>query len=151
MVATYKNTVLCFTSTETIGSYNISITHCQSEEADQRLIRHILHCILAQYKKIVVHTVDAGVFILLIPYVSQFYDFCTDFNVYAHMVNWVCEYYDVISAIFDLDKETCNALPFFMHSLDVTLYQVFFQRENAGRGTHGIKVNRRMYWQIFFF
>ena len=87
MVATYKNTVLCFTSIETIDSYNISITHCQSEEADQRLIRHILHCILAQYKKIVVHTVDAGVFILLIPYVSQFYDFCTDFNIYAHMVN----------------------------------------------------------------
>ena len=29
------------------------------------------------------------------------------------MVKSACEYYDVISAIFDLGKETCNALPFF--------------------------------------
>ena len=46
-------------------------------------------------------------------YVNQFYDLCTDVNIYAHMVNSPCEYYDVISAIFDLRKETCNALPFF--------------------------------------
>ena len=65
------------------------------------------------------------------------------------MVNSACEYY-VISAIFDLDKETHNALPFFMNSLDVTLYQVSFQRANAEHGMHGIKVNRKMYWQIFF-
>ena len=29
------------------------------------------------------------------------------------MVKSACEYYDVISAIFDLGKETCNALSFF--------------------------------------
>ena len=62
------------------------------------------------------------------------------------MVNSACEYYDVISAIFDLGKETCNALQFFIYSLDVTnfMYQVSFQRANAGRETHGIKVNRKM-------
>ena len=83
-------------------------------------------------------------------YVSQFYEFCTDVNIYTHIVNTACEYYDVISATFDLSKETCNTLQFFMDSLDVTLYQVSFQRANAGRGTHGIKVNRKMYCQIFF-
>ena len=46
-------------------------------------------------------------------YVSEFSDLCTDVNIYAHMVNSACEYYDVISAIFDLGKETCNALSFF--------------------------------------
>ena len=83
-------------------------------------------------------------------YLSQFYVFCTDVNIYAHIVNSACEYHDVISATFDLGKETCNNLQFFMHSLDVTLYQASFQRANAGRGTHGIKVNRKMYCQIFF-
>ena len=37
-----------------------------------------------------------------------------------------------------------------MLSLDVTLYQVSFERENAWRETHDIKVNRKMYLQIFF-
>ena len=32
-----------------------------------------------------------------------------------------------------------------MYSLDVTLHQVSFQRANAGRGTHSIKVNRKIY------
>ena len=67
----------------------------------------------AQYKKIVARTVDTDGLILLTSYVSQFYDLCTSVNIYAHMVNSACEYYDVISAIFDLGKETCNSLPFF--------------------------------------
>ena len=56
MVAMYRDTVLCSTSIETLDSHDISITHCQSEEADQRLIRHTLHCISVQYKKIVFRT-----------------------------------------------------------------------------------------------
>ena len=78
---------------------------------------------------IVVRTVDP-VLILLMSYATQFYDFCTDVNIYAHMVTSACEYY-VTSAIFDLGKDTCDALPFFIHSLDVTLYQVSFQRANG--------------------
>ena len=46
------------------------------------------------------------------PYVSEFSDLCTDVNIYAHMMNSACEYYDVISAIFDLGKETFNILTF---------------------------------------
>ena len=34
MDATYKDTVLCSASIETLDSHEISITHCQSEEAD---------------------------------------------------------------------------------------------------------------------
>ena len=111
-----------------IDSHDISITHCQSEEADQRLIRHTLHCISAQYKKIVVRTVDTDVLILLMSYVSQFYDLCTDVNIYAHMVNSACEYYDVISAIFDLGKKTCNALPFFYAFTECDTVSSFFSK-----------------------
>ena len=63
LVATYKDTVLCSTSIETLDSHDISITHCQSEEADQRLIHHTVHCISAQYKKIFVRTVDTDILI----------------------------------------------------------------------------------------
>ena len=79
--------MLCSTSKETLDSHDISITHCQSEEAEQRLIWHTLHCISAQYKKIVVRIVDTDVLILIMSCVSQFYDLCTDFNIYAHMMN----------------------------------------------------------------
>ena len=43
MVATYKDTVLCSTSIETLDSHDISITHCQSEVAEQQLIWCTLH------------------------------------------------------------------------------------------------------------
>ena len=130
MVATYKDTVLCSTSIETLDSHDISITHCQSEEADQRLIWHTLHCISAQYKKIAVRTVYTDVLILLVSYVSQIYDICTDVNIYAHMVNSACEYYDVISAIFDLGKETCNILTFFNAFTRCKTVSSFFSKGN---------------------
>ena len=90
----------------------ISQSHSQSEEADQRLIQHTLHCISA-WHKIVVSTVDTDVLILLMSYMSQYKDLCTDVNIYAHMVNSACENYDVISAI-PMQSH------FFMHSLNVT-------------------------------
>ena len=43
LVATYKDTVLCSTSIETLDSHDISITHCQSEVAEQQLIWCTLH------------------------------------------------------------------------------------------------------------
>ena len=115
---------------------HISVTHCQSEEADQRLIWHTLRWISAHYKKIVILTVDTDVLILLMSYETQFYELCTDANIGAIMndMNAACGHYDVISVIFGLGKETCNALPFFIHSLDVTLHQFFFKgkcREHA--------------------
>ena len=125
--------MLCSTSIETLDSH-ISITHGQSEEADQQLIQHTLHCISAQYKKIVVCTVDTDVLILLMSYVSQFYDLCTDVNIYAHMVNSACEYYDVISAIFDLGKETCNALPFFYAFTGCETIKFLFKGQMQGVG-----------------
>ena len=91
IVATYKDTVLCSTSIETLNSHDISITRCQSQEADQQLIRHTLQCIPAQYKKIVVRTCDTDVLTSLMSYVSQFYRLCTGVNIYVLFVNSACE------------------------------------------------------------
>ena len=73
--------MVCSASIETLDSHDISITHCQSEVADQRLTWHTLHCISAKYKKTVVGTVDTDILILLKSCVSQFYDLCTDVNI----------------------------------------------------------------------
>ena len=80
MVATYTNKVLCSSAIETIDLQDVSITNCQSEEADQRLIRHTLHCISDEYKNSVVRTVDTDVLILLISYVGQFYELCVQIS-----------------------------------------------------------------------
>ena len=44
LIVTFEDTVLCSPS-EVTRNTGISITKCQSEEADQRLVRHTLHCL----------------------------------------------------------------------------------------------------------
>ena len=52
---------------EQVSDEGLSIGKCQSEEADQRVIRHTLHCVGQHiYKQLVVRTIDTGVLILLI-------------------------------------------------------------------------------------
>ena len=51
----------------------VLIAVCQSEEADQRLIGHTLHCLSScfSYEKIVIHTIDTDVMLLLVAYLSE--------------------------------------------------------------------------------
>ena len=56
-------------------------------------------------------TVDTDVLVLLMSYVCQFYEKWSHFEIYAHMVNSSCQYYDIIAAIKALETETCAALP----------------------------------------
>ena len=61
ITVSYKETAVCSPPSEPINiSSFVSITRCQSEEADQRLVRHILHC-LSYYERcerVVVCTID---------------------------------------------------------------------------------------------
>ena len=45
LVTTLKDSVLCSFDAEPLGESDFSITKCQSEEADQRIIRHVLHIV----------------------------------------------------------------------------------------------------------
>ena len=129
LVATYKTTVLCSSPVETVDLHNeVSITSCQSEEADQRIIRHALHCILEQYKKVVVRTVDTDVLILLISYVGQFYEKCSNIWIYANIMNSSCQYYDIIAAVDALGSETCVALPFQYAFTGCDIVSSFFSK-----------------------
>ena len=57
LIVTFEDTVLCSPS-EVTSNAGISITKCQSEEADQRLVRHTLHCLsdCQSYQRVVVRT-----------------------------------------------------------------------------------------------
>ena len=58
---------------EQVSAEDVSIRKYQSEEADQRGIRHTLDCVGQQiYKQIVVRTIDTDVLILLMSYLGGF-------------------------------------------------------------------------------
>ena len=73
LITTFKDTFLCSFDPEPLSQSDISITKCQSEEADQNLIRHTLHIIenYIHFKRIVVRTIDTDFLILLISYIGQ--------------------------------------------------------------------------------
>ena len=51
-------------------SYNNheDISYCTSEEADPRLVRHMIHCVLNEFQKVGVYTGDTDVIVLLISH-----------------------------------------------------------------------------------
>ena len=73
LVCTHKETIL--TSHQEIVGNNteVKITECQSEEADQRLVRHTLHFLSPcfSFEKIFINTTDTDVLILLIANLSS--------------------------------------------------------------------------------
>ena len=87
---------------------------CQSEEADQRVIRHRLQCVCQQiYKQIVVRTIDTDILILPISHLGSFRSCDTSvFNVYAEMIN-NSMFYDMGKIIAFLGPDIWKTLPFF--------------------------------------
>ena len=119
LVCKYRETILSSHQDEIENNTEVSITACQSEEADQCLIRHTLHCLSScfSYEKVVIHTIDKDVIILLIGYLSDILRKNLNVLVYAKMVKSG----DIRTMIVALDHPTCVALPFFMHFLTVTV------------------------------
>ena len=122
LVCKYRETILSSDQDEIENNTEVSITACQSEEADQRLIRHTLHCLSScfSYEKVVIHTIDKDVIILLIGYLSDILRKNLNVLVYAKMVKSGV-YHDIRTMVVALDHPTCIALPFFMHFLTVTV------------------------------
>ena len=122
LVCKYRETILSSHQDEIENNTEVSITACQSEEADQCLIRHTLHCLSScfSYEKVVIHTIDKDVIILLIGYLSDILRKNLNVLVYAKMVKSGV-YHDIRTMIVALDHPTCVALPFFMHFLTETV------------------------------
>ena len=112
-IVSYRDSVLYKPPSEPINFPGVSITECQSEEADQRLISHALHCLASyqSYKRIVVRTIDTDVLILLISYLS-FTDYDKSVDVYAEMINSSL-FYGIGKTVEFLGSNICKAMPFF--------------------------------------
>ena len=111
-ILSYRDSVLT-NHPEKVFDEGISNRKCQSEKADQRVIR-TLHCVGQQiYCQIVVRTIDTDVLILLISYLGgfTFYD-ASAVNVYAEMIN-SSSFYGTVKIIAFLGPDICKALPFF--------------------------------------
>ena len=132
---TYMETILPSHQDEIENNTKVSITACQSEEVDQQLIRHILHCLSScfSYEKIITHAIDTDVMILLIAYLSDILREKLNVLVYDKMVKSGV-YHDIRTMILALDHPTCVALPFFMHFLAVTQCPAFILKENVRNG-----------------
>ena len=89
-ISMHHETIL--TSHQEIAENNteVKINECQSEEADQRLVRHTLHCLSPcfSFEKIVINTIDTDVLILLIANLSSHLRKSLRVLVYAKMVRY---------------------------------------------------------------
>ena len=114
LVATWKDKVLCSFEAEPLEQPGTCITRCQSEEADQRIIRHVLHVIdsYAQFKRIVINTIDSDVLVLLISYIGRVEKLDPAMEIFAYLINGR-KYFNVTQISNSLGKEVCLALPFF--------------------------------------
>ena len=123
----------------------ITITVCQTQEAFQRLICHMLRCLPSyfSYEKTTIHTIDTDVMILLIAYLSDILRKNFNVLVYAKMVKSGV-YHDIRTMILALDHPTSVALPFcfcfFLHSLAETQCPSFILKENVRDGMPRCKI-----------
>ena len=86
-----------------------------SEEADQKIVRHTLHCIKQMYNVIVVQSIDTDVLVLLLAYVAGEATSSNRnaFHVFFKLVTSDPTWYDVVAIIKQLGIDICKALPFF--------------------------------------
>ena len=92
-----------------------SMVDSTAEEADQKLVRHTLHCIREMYTEIEVQSIDTDVLILLLAYVAMELEASdhNTFNVFFKMVTSSPTWYDIVQVINQIGLDICKALPFF--------------------------------------
>ena len=129
-VVTFKDRILCLPEYDSVALCESSIGTCQAEEADQRLIRHLLNCIQGprSFTRTVIRTIDTDVLILAVAFVAEQIDIIAfDGEVYVEMVkNKSIAVFNVVDMIKYFGKKMCVALLFFFTvSPVVTLFLVF--------------------------
>ena len=110
LCATHDNSVISFPPTvDTL--FQISST---AEEADEKIIRHALHCIKVRYSFIELQSIDTDVLILLLAYIAiELVSNNDSFNLYPKFVTPNPTWYNILSLIEHLTIDVCKALPYF--------------------------------------
>ena len=94
--------------------HNAFLLNSTAEEADQKIVRHALHCIKSMYDQIVVYSIDTDVLVLLLGYVASEMENAThSFSMYFKMVSSSPKWYNICQLVEELGADVCKALPFF--------------------------------------
>ena len=110
LVVTYEHSII---SSDPSLQFENDIAQCQSEEADQRVIRHVLNLkATSKYKNILACTYDTDVLMLLISYSHLFS---------STSIDLICQfgfgdkkkYYCINTIASSIGPDKCKALPFF--------------------------------------
>ena len=88
------------------------ISSCSAEEADHKLVRHMLQCLLTGIKTIV-KTVDTDVFLLLLVCRHSGGNFSSIVFVWLEIGKLNSCFYLINDIALYLGEEVCQALPFF--------------------------------------
>ena len=107
LVVTYNNTVL--TNIENIVGED-EIFNCNIEEADQRIIRHLINCVRNGLNHILVCTDDTDVLRLLISVLSLINEQYHSNIVYRFGIGENIKYYNINEICLLLTNDVCRAL-----------------------------------------
>ena len=105
VVITIENGIL---TNDTTLRTDLVISSCSAKEADQKLVRHMLQCLLTGIKTIVVKTVDTDVFLLLLSYRAPGGNFSSKVFVQLGISKLNSCFYSINDIALDLGEELCQ-------------------------------------------
>ena len=106
--ATHKSSII------SSNAMDVTMLMSNSEEADQKIVRHALHCIDANCNLVVVKSIDHDVFILLIAYVAKRSEsVAIKCDIYFKLISSSPTWYNISNIVESHGKDVCEALPFF--------------------------------------
>ena len=106
----------------------ISINDCQSEEADQRIVRHTLHCLsdCYQFKQVIIHIIDTDVLMLIVSNIGSL-NVTPKADIYVKMLKNQ-NFYNIKDITSFIGLTICKALPFFYSFSGCDTTSSFFKR-----------------------
>ena len=134
LCVTYRDTIISTPEMNNRSSFPIDST---SEEIDQKIVRHALHCINKNYAVVIIHSIDCDVLILLIASVAQQMDidaFRT--NIFFKMVHPILGTILFLS-LTKLGLTSAKLCPFSLYTQVATPSLVSIAKENAPYGISG--------------
>ena len=105
VVITIENGIL---TNDTTLRTDLVISSCSAKEADQKLVRHMLQCLLTGIKTIVVKTVDTDIFLLLLSYRASGGNFSSKVFVQLGISKLNSCFYSINDIALDLGEELCQ-------------------------------------------
>ena len=110
LICTYGDSVLA----ENLDILQDDVKYCKSEEADQRMIRHVISCAKNGYNRVDVKTVDTDVLMLMISVYPVIRTHCPLLSLYCcHGLGKSQQFYNIVRIATELCNDICMTLPFF--------------------------------------